>query len=135
MSPAALVNAALFWFVVVLALLLTMFVYAVIAMPAEDAVPTGPPTPHRPAHAASQARRQPGAAPAAADTTGPAGGDGPAAGAADAGVLRRDEVHRPDVSGAPPWDLEPAEREVIHRPQVSGKPPWEPAAKPPWLNG
>ena len=43
MSRAALVNVVLFWCVAGLTLLLVMFLFAVIAMPPEDAVPTEPP--------------------------------------------------------------------------------------------
>ena len=43
MSHAALVNVVLFWCVAGLTLLLVMFLFAVIAMSPEDAVPTEPP--------------------------------------------------------------------------------------------
>lgn len=126
MTHAALVGDALFLTVVILTLLLAMFLYAVIVMPAENAVPARPP----PLPPSARDRQQLWTTPGGAGTTGPSGGARFAGRRADAVWLWRDEVHRPDVSSAPPWDLEPSEHEVIHWPRVSGKPPWEPAPKP-----
>jgi hypothetical protein len=45
-------------------------------------------------------------------------------------VLWVNEIYRPEVSSAPPWDLPPQEQKVMARPEVSGGPPWGPAPKP-----
>ena len=108
MSHAALV----FWCVAGLTLLLVMFLFAVIAMPPEDAVPTEPPALKTPPPPPSPVRRPPA-------TVLPAGSVGQLGGAG----------YAPRHGDA----LEP-EQKVVHRPEVSGGPPWEPAPKPPGLD-
>ena len=48
MTHAALVNDVVLWLVIVMALLLVMFIYAVIATPAQGAAPAEPPALDRP---------------------------------------------------------------------------------------
>ena len=113
MSHAALVNVVLFWCVVGLTLLLAMFLYAVIAMPHEDAVPTEPPVLKTPAPPPPSPVKRPPATVLPAGSVGQRGGAGYAPRHADA--------------------LEP-EQKVVQRPEVSGGPPWGPAPKPPGLD-
>jgi hypothetical protein len=134
MSHAALVNGALFWFVVVLTLLLAMFIYAVIAMPSEDAVPAEPPAltlppPPRP----SPARRPPASTPPE-DAFSQPRDVGYAPRHAGAAAPAQNGIHPPGVPGSPQRDPVPHRDNGIHRPEVSGGPPWGPAPKPPGLD-
>jgi hypothetical protein len=134
MSHAALVNGALFGFVI-LTLLRVLFIYAVIAMSAEDAVPAGPPAlklPAPPLRPLPVRRPRAGAPP---DDAGSQPSDaGYAPRHADAALPAQNGIHPPQVPGAPQWDPAPNGDHGIHRPKVSGGPPWEPAPKPPWLD-
>jgi hypothetical protein len=122
MTHAALVNNALLLIVVLMTLLLVMFLCAVIWT---DLEPVGapeppvlkPPVPPRPRAATSGAAAR-------------SGGAGYAARHANAAVPMQNVIHRPEVSGRPPWDPLPNGQNVIHRPEVWGEPPWGPAPKP-----
>ena len=123
MTHAALVDPALFFFLVFMTLLLVMFLGAVIVAP--PAFPGSPAPPVLEVHAlpAVQApaplpRRQPRA------TTPKAGAAGWSADA--------DNAASHDAAPIPVYDS-------VRRPKVSGSPPWGPAPKPPgpdpWATG
>ena len=59
MTHAALVNDVLLWLVIVMALLLVMFIYAVIAAPPQGAAPAEPPALDSPALAPALPARRP----------------------------------------------------------------------------
>ncbi len=59
MTHAALVNDVLLWLVIVMALLLVMFIYAVIAAPPQGAAPAEPPALDSPAPAPALPARRP----------------------------------------------------------------------------
>jgi hypothetical protein len=113
-----MVNDGLLLLLALMTLLLVMFLYAVITLSPEDAIRTEPPVlnlpappPPSPAGQWSQARAVPAAAAGQpSHTAGPAWNS-------DAPVPAPYRVHRPKVSGGPPW--EPAPR-----------PRWEPAPRP-----
>ena len=120
MTHAALVNAALVFFLALVTLLLVMFIGAVIAAP--SASPGSSATPEGEAPAPLPRRQPPATAPAR-----------PAA------LPRR----RPPLSAAnaadtvrwsdadPATDLPVSVYNGVRRPKVSGSPPWGPAPKPP----
>jgi hypothetical protein len=126
MTHAALVDPALFFFLVFMTLLLVMFLGAVIvAPPAFPGSPAPPvlevhamPVVQAPAPPAPLPRRQPRAAAPAA---------GAAGWSADA-----DNAASHDAAPIPVYDS-------VRRPKVSGSPPWGPAPKPPgpdpWATG
>lgn len=113
-----MVNDGLFLLLALMVLLLVMFLYAVITLSPEDAIRTEPPVlnlpaPPPPSPVVRWSQTPP--VPAAA-----AGQPRHAAGPAwksDALVPAPHGVHRPKISGGPPW--EPAPR-----------PRWEPASRP-----
>jgi hypothetical protein len=110
MTHAALVDPALFFFLVFMTLLLVMFLGAVIVAP--PAFPGSPAPPVLEVHAMPVVQ-----APAA----------GAAGWSADA-----DNAASHDAAPIPVYDS-------VRRPQVSGSPPWGPAPKPPgpdpWATG
>jgi hypothetical protein len=141
MTHTALVNTAVFWFLVVMTVLLVMCIAAVIVSPSQvpsshaahsrqDGVPSLPPPPAT-TPAPLLLRRQP-------PVTAPAGFNGwpvPDPGTSELGAplpLMHDRTPQPEVSGAPPWELM---HDRIPRPAVSGAPPWGPAPKPPGMDG
>ena len=119
MTHAALINAALFCFLVLLTLLLVTFIGAVIVAPAPPpnspppltVEPLAPPPAQPPAPPAPLPRRRPLATATAAGTT-RWSADTDAATDAPIPVYNR-----------------------IGRPKVSGEPPWGPAPKPPGMDG
>jgi hypothetical protein len=130
MTHAALVNAALFWFLAAMTLLLVMCLTAVILAPSQR---PGSHTPHehqpavRPPPAASTPppplprRQASAAAPTAGFHAAPTAG-----------------FHRWSAAGDEATEvgvLPPMIHDRIERPKVSGSPPWEPAPKPPGLDG
>jgi hypothetical protein len=146
MTHTALVNTALFWFLVVMTLLLVMCILAVIVSPSQvpsshaahsrqDVAPSLPLPPAQPPATTPPPlvpRRQP-------PVTEPAGFNGwpvPDPGTTEPGAplpLMHDRMPQPEVSGKPPWELLKQDR--IPRPEVSGSPPWGPAPKPPGMDG
>ena len=113
-----MVNDGLLLLLALMTLLLVMFLYAVITLSPEDAIGSEPPVlnlpappPPSPVGQWSQTRAVPAAAAGQpSHTAGPAWNS-------DAPVPAPYRVHRPKVSGRPPW--EPAPR-----------PRWEPAPRP-----
>jgi hypothetical protein len=141
MTHTALVNTALFWFLVVMTLLLVMCILAVIVSPSQvpsphaahsrqDGVPSLP-LPPATTPAPLSPRRQP-------RVTAPAGFNGwpvPDPETTELGAplpLMHDQVPHPEVPDKPPWELI---HDRIPRPEVSGGPPWGPAPKPPGMDG
>lgn len=147
MTHTALVNAALFGFLVVMTVLLVMCILAVIVSPSQapsshaahsrqDGVPSLPLPPAQPpatTPAALLLRRQlPVTAPAAGFNGSPV----PDPETTELGAplpLMHDRIRHPEVSDKPPWELLIHDR--IPRPEVSGGPPWGPAPKPPGMDG
>lgn len=106
MSPA-LAHQALFWFPAVLALLLVVFLAAIVRSPA-----------YRPGTARQDAA-DPGLAPGTA-------GEPPT------GPLPRRVVGQSGRTARGPGDLT-LPHGVVRAPRVSGGPPWDPAPKPPGI--
>ncbi len=131
MSHVALVNEAIFWLVVSMPVLLVLFLCAVIWTPPE---PSGspPPTVQRSAFEALPPKRQLWTAPLPAGTAGQSGAASYAATQGHTTMPVENALHQPKAPGAP-WDLAPGEPNIVHRPTVSGKPPWGPAPKPPGI--
>jgi hypothetical protein len=131
-----MVNDGVFLLLALMTLLLVMFLYAVITLSPEDAIRTEPPMLHLPAPLpASPVSRWPQtpAVPAAA-----AGQPSHTVGLAwdsDAPVSAPDGVHRPKVSGGPPWEPapRPPSEPALRPPWEPPRPPWEPAPRSPSL--
>ena len=131
-----MVNDGLFLLLALMTLLLVMFLYAVITLSPEDAIRTEPPvlTLRAPPPASPVSRwPQTPAVPAAAagqlsHTVGPAWDS-------DAPVPAPDGVHRPKVSGGPPWEPapRPPSEPALRPPWEPPRPPWEPAPRSPSL--
>jgi hypothetical protein len=146
MTHTALVNAALFGFLVVMTVLLVMCILAVIVSPSQGpsshaahsrqdvaaSLPLPPAQPPATTPAPLWPRRQP-------PVTAPAGFNGwavPDPGTTEPGAplpLMHDRIPQSGVSGKPPWELLKQDR--IPRPEVSGGPPWGLAPKPPGMDG
>jgi len=107
MTHAALVNGVVFWLVVAMAVLLVMFIYAVITTPPQDAAPAEPAAP------------EPSALEWTTPTARPA--QRPPAPASPAGV-----TGQPRGTGYPARHG-PAAAPVISPPKASSRPQWGPA--------
>ena len=130
MSHAALVNEAILWLVVSMTVLLVLFLCAVIWTAPE---PPGSPLPtvQRSAFEALLAKRQLWAAPLPLS---PRASPVPPV-TRPRGAMPRHlwETRSTSRRRRAPWDLAPGEPDIVHRPTVSGKPPWGPAPKPPGI--
>jgi hypothetical protein len=121
MTHAAPMNAALFYFLVFLTLLLVMFIGAVIMAPTAPPGSPAPPAGEAPAPPGLEAPMPP---PAHAPVPRAPLPRRPVAAATAAGTTRR-----PDADAA--TDILPPVYNEVRRPKVSGSPPWGPAPKPP----
>jgi hypothetical protein len=127
MTHAALANAAVFWLLAAMTVLLVMCLIAVILAPAQQpaspappeyqAIALPPPLPSRPPPAAPAPPLPRGQPPATAPTVG-----------FQWWSPSDDQTIELDA-------LQPLLAAQIERPQVSGTPPWGPAPKPPGVDG
>ena len=133
MTHTALVNTAVFWFLVVMTVLLVMCVLAVIVSPSQ--VPSSHAA-HSPQDVVPSLPLPPAQPPVTAPAAGFNGWRVPDPETTEPGAplpLMHDRIPQPEVSGKAPWELLMHGR--ITRPEVSGGPPWGPAPKPPGMDG